>query len=51
MPHSVRTAMNFINTETQDFIEYVVCSKCHSVYDFKSCFKEDTYADTQMLVI
>lgn len=38
IPKTLRGAYSFVGVAGDDFIEYVVCPNCHSVYEYKDCF-------------
>ena len=37
IPLTVKTAEKMIGLDELGIIEYVVCQKCHSVYEYESC--------------
>lgn len=39
LPKSVHTLKSFLNLNENDFIRFVVCPSCHSLYHFKDCFE------------
>ena len=46
LPQTLHSAYSCVGIAGDDFIEYVVCPACHSVYDYKDCF--DTIAGVKV---
>lgn len=38
-PTSVHTFKTFLNVNENNFVKYVVCPSCHSLYNFEDCFE------------
>ena len=41
MPRSLFTFHKYLGTDKDEFVKYVVCPSCYSIYLFKDCFKVD----------
>ena len=41
MPRSLFTFHKYLGTDEDEFVKYVVCPSCYSIYLFKDCFKVD----------
>ena len=37
-PKSVASIYKLMGLEKEEFVQYVVCPKCHSIYDYNDCF-------------
>ena len=46
LPQTLHGAYSCVGIAGDDFIEYVVCPACHSVYEYKNCF--DTVAGVKV---
>ena len=43
IPVGTKTVHKLLGTHGNDFIKYVVCPKCHSVYSYEYCIERRSY--------